>query len=212
MSQLDILLSMIENPTRRRILQELVREPHYPLQLSKELRISQQAVMKHLKTLEDNDLVSCYMEESDLGGPQRKLYVPTMKFTLIVDVGPGYFNAELLDLDLSKGDGRFEAMEDQQSEGVSLGVRRLRALISQINKELGELQMRRGELVELKERAFSDARRLGEENLDDYQLRRILYEYIHRPDLDLMEIARELALRDEVVRESIKRILGEEER
>jgi ArsR family transcriptional regulator len=212
MSQLDILLSMIENPTRRRILQELVREPHYPLQLSKELRISQQAVMKHLKTLEDNDLVSCYMEESDLGGPQRKLYVPIMKFTLIVDVGPGYFNAELLDLDLSKGDGGFEAMEDQQPEDVSLGVRRLRDLISQIDKELGELQMRRGELVELKERAFGDARRLVEENLDDYQLRRILYEYIHRPDLDLMEIARELALRDEVVRESIKRILGEEER
>ena len=191
-------------------MQELVREPHYPLQLSKELRISQQAVMKHLKTLEDNDLVACYMEESDLGGPQRKRYVPTMKFTLIVDVGPGYFNAELLDLDRSKGDGGFETMEEHQLEDVSVGVSRLRDLISQIDDELGELQIRRGELVELKGGVLSEARGLVEENLDDYQLRRILYEYIHRPDLDIMGIARELTLRDEVVRESIKRILGEE--
>ncbi|NYT11635.1 MAG: helix-turn-helix domain-containing protein [Methanomassiliicoccales archaeon] len=211
MSQLDILLSIIENPTRRRILQELVREPHYPLQLSKELGVSQQAVIKHLKILEENDLVSCYMEESDLGGPQRKRYVPTMKFTLIVDVGPAYFNAELLDVDLSKGDDGNETMDEHQLEDIGLGVSRLRDLISQIDDELGKLQIRRGELVELKERVLSDARRLVEENLDDYQLRRILYEYIHRPSLDLIKIARELALRDEVVRESIKRILGEEE-
>jgi ArsR family transcriptional regulator len=212
MSQLDILLSIIENPTRRRILQELVREPHYPLQLSKELGISQQAVMKHLKILKDNELVSCYMEESDLGGPQRKRYVPTMKFTLIVDVGPAYFNAELLDVDLSKGNDGSETMGEHQLETVGLSVSRLRGLISQIDDELGELQIRRAELVELKERALSDARRLVEENLDDYQLRRILYEYIHRPEFDLIRIARELTLRDEVVRESIRQILGEEER
>lgn len=192
-------------------MQELVREPHYPLQLSKELGVSQQAVIKHLKILEENDLVSCYMEESDLGGPQRKRYVPTMKFTLIVDVGPAYFNAELLDVDLSKGDDGNETMDEHQLEDIGLGVSRLRDLISQIDDELGKLQIRRGELVELKERVLSDARRLVEENLDDYQLRRILYEYIHRPSLDLIKIARELALRDEVVRESIKRILGEEE-
>jgi ArsR family transcriptional regulator len=211
MSQLDILLSIIENPTRRRILQELVREPHYPLQLSKELGVSQQAVIKHLKILEDNDLVSCYMEESDLGGPQRKRYVPTMKFTLIVDVGPTYFNAELLDVDLSRGNDGNETMDEHQLEDIGLGVSRLRGLISQIDDELGKLQIRRGELVELKERVLSDARRLVEENIDDYQMRRILYEYIHKPSLDLIKIARELALRDEVVSESIKRILGEEE-
>jgi ArsR family transcriptional regulator len=212
MSQLDILLSIIENPTRRRILQELVREPHYPLQLSKELGVSQQAVIKHLKILEDNDLVSCYMEESDLGGPQRKRYVPIMKFTLIVDVGPTYFNAELLDVDLSRGNDGNETMDEHQLEDIGLGVSRLRGLISQIDDELGKLQIRRGELVELKERVLSDARRLVEENLDDYQLRRILYEYIHRPEFDLIRIARELTLRDEVVRESIRQILGEEER
>ena len=57
MMDLDILLSMVENPTRRKILESLVKEPHYPLQLSKELGISQQAVMKNLNMLEKNGMV-----------------------------------------------------------------------------------------------------------------------------------------------------------
>lgn len=210
MSQLDILLSIIENPTRRRILQELVREPHYPLQLSKELRLSQQAVMKHLKVLEDHDLVSCYMEESDLGGPRRKRYVPTMKFTLIVDFGPGYFNAELLDLDHPEDEGYSEGKGGASLEDIGPGAKRLRQLVQQINDELEELQHRRGELVELKERVLGEARRLVEDNLEEYHLRRVIFEYINRPDQSLGQIARELAMRDEVVKETIRKTIGEE--
>ena len=212
MSQLDTLLSIVENPTRRRILQELVREPHYPLQLSKELRISQQAVMKHLKVLEENDLVSCYPEESDLGGPRRKRYVPKMKFTLIVDLGPGYFHAELRDLDHPEGSDDGDHKMTQDLEDLRSGALKLRELIFQIDEELEELQARRANLIGMKEALLSDARTLVEENLEDYQLRRVLYEYIHRPDLTLRQIAKDLALRDDVVRETIKDAIGEEER
>ena len=43
----DESLSILENPTRRSILRHLVKEPHYPLQLSELLDVSQQAVVKH---------------------------------------------------------------------------------------------------------------------------------------------------------------------
>ena len=49
----DESLSILENPTRRSILRHLVKEPHYPLQLSELLDVSQQAVVKHLKVLEE---------------------------------------------------------------------------------------------------------------------------------------------------------------
>jgi len=211
MSQLDLLLSIIENPTRRRILQELVREPHYPLQLSRELRVSQQAIIKHLKVLEDHDLVSCYLEESDLGGPRRKIYVPTMKFTLIVDVGPGYFNAELVDIDRQEDDGPVLISDRLPNDELGPEVRRLRETISQTDRELINLQERRKEMIELKEAALGEARRLVEDNIDDYQLRRVIFEYIHRPDLPLEEIARKLTLRDEVVMDTVRDIVGEEE-
>ena len=49
MYDMDSILAVVENPTRRKILQAVVREPHYPLQLSKELGISQQAEAPEVK-------------------------------------------------------------------------------------------------------------------------------------------------------------------
>ena len=50
-------MNILENSTRRDILKFLVKEPHYPLQLSEMLDVSQQAVMKHLKVLEEAGFV-----------------------------------------------------------------------------------------------------------------------------------------------------------
>jgi hypothetical protein len=90
-------------------------------------------------------------------------------------------------------------------------VKRLRDIISHTDNELEEIQGRRGELIELKDNTLGEARRLVEDSIDDYQLRRVIYEFIHRPDLDLGEIAKELTLRDEVVRDTVRNIIGEEE-
>ena len=60
---LDELMGVLENHTRREILSKLAKETHYPLQLSKELNVSQQAIMKHLKVLEDYDLVESFEEK-----------------------------------------------------------------------------------------------------------------------------------------------------
>ncbi len=185
----------------------MVREPHYSLQLSKELGLSQQAVIKHLRVLEEHDLVTCYPEESDLGGPRRKIYVPTMKFTLIVDVGPGYFNAELVDLVNEDRRERLAMVERIPIAELGSGIKRLRESISQANKELERLQELRNEFIERKEAALGEAQRLVEENIDDYQLRRVIFEYIHRPDLSLSEIAKRLALRDEVVTNTVESIM-----
>ena len=73
MTDLDDLLSMVENPTRRRILEALVAEPRYPLQLSKELGVSQQAVMKNLTLLERHGLVMSH--------PSR-VFLQTSKFPI----------------------------------------------------------------------------------------------------------------------------------
>jgi ArsR family transcriptional regulator len=212
MSQLDTLLSIIENPTRRRILQELVREPHYPLQLSRELRVSQQAIMKHLKVLESHDLVRCYLEESDLGGPSRKIYVPTMKFTLIVDVGPGLFNAQLFDMDKLKSAGAATHKQDEEEDSKKFTERimELRNVIAGVNQELLDLQERRAELIKFKEHTLLQAKQLVEESLEEYQIRRVLYEYIHNPDLSIRQLARALSLRDEVVSQTLKKINEEE--
>ncbi|MDD4222652.1 MAG: helix-turn-helix domain-containing protein, partial [Candidatus Methanomethylophilus sp.] len=90
MNDLDSLLSIIENPTRRKILQAVVREPHYPLQLSKELGISQQAVVKNLNLMEKEGLLVSYRRSSDRG-PERIFYKPSSEFTIIIDMRDNMF-------------------------------------------------------------------------------------------------------------------------
>jgi ArsR family transcriptional regulator len=205
---LDMLLSVIENPTRRRILMALVREPHYPLQLSKELGMSQQAVMKHLKLLEELNLVRCYPEHSDQGGPTRKRYVPTTKFTIIVDFGPGLFDAELVKVAIRDVEREEESAEEGANELVEIGekVNGLREIVAGVDSELEEIQSRRDGLIEVKERALEEAAHLAENQIDDYQVRRVVFEYIKRPELTPEQIAARLDLRDDVVRQTIGKL------
>lgn len=195
---LDALLSVIENPARRRILEALAREPHYPLQLSKELGMSQQAVMKHLKVLESCDLVKSYQEDSDLGGPKRNKYYPTVNFTIVVDVGTNIFHAELTTREHEPPLAAAKEAEEREARAGELRER-----MKEIDRKLVDLQRQREELIEEKESIMDEVTRLTAD-LTDYQARRAMYEFISRPDLEPWEIARHLSLRDEVVMRYIK--------
>ncbi|NLX46788.1 MAG: helix-turn-helix domain-containing protein [Euryarchaeota archaeon] len=192
MNELDVLLSVIENPTRRRILEALVREPHYPLQLSRELGLSQQGIMKHLRMLEDLDLVRSFMEDSDQGGPSRRRYFPTTGFTMVVDIGPGLFNTEVATRPFEE-----QGTERPQADGKRLLD--LRRELGGIDRELRLIKERRAELIADKERVLEEAGRAVESTFQDYHSRKVVYEYILHPHLDAKELARGLGLRDDVV-------------
>jgi predicted transcriptional regulator len=204
MDELDVLLSVIENPTRRRILEALVREPHYPLQLSKELGLSQQGIMKHLKVLEEYRMVRSYDEESDQGGPNRKIYVPITGFNIVVDMGPGLFTAQIVTREM---DGRSCVKEDHPQGGqvmITGRVGEVRDRIKEIDAELRGISRRRAELMRAKEEALDEACGIVESNIDDYHTRRVLYVYMQRPELTPGQIAKELGLRDEMVNDVLE--------
>jgi ArsR family transcriptional regulator len=87
-------LSILENSIRRQILKLLVKEPHYPLQISELINVSQQAVIKHLKVLEKADFVDSQMVASEKGGPPKKMYKVDQSFSIRLDLGPDLFRAE----------------------------------------------------------------------------------------------------------------------
>ncbi|MFA5312259.1 MAG: helix-turn-helix domain-containing protein [Methanomassiliicoccales archaeon] len=209
MDDLDMLLSVIENPTRRKILEALVREPHYPLQLSRELGLSQQGIVKHLKVLEDLNLVRSHSEVSDQGGPSRKIYVPTTGFTIVVDIGPGFFNTELVTRDLEpEEEVEYGTLEDEDREKFKDKVLEVRKEIEAIDEELDELTGRRVELLRSRERSLNEAYNMVESVIDDYQTRRVLYEFMQRPERDAKAIAKALGMRDDQVKGTIKEYAG----
>ena len=90
----DESLSILEHSPRRDILRCLVKEPHYPLQLSEILDVSQQAIVKHLKVLEGAGFVDSESKKSDKGGPPKKVYRVNQSFSIRLDLGPDLFRAE----------------------------------------------------------------------------------------------------------------------
>ena len=69
MEDIDTALTLLQNKLRRQILERLVREPHYPMQLAELLGVSQQAIGKHLRELERGNFVTKMTVASEEGGP-----------------------------------------------------------------------------------------------------------------------------------------------
>lgn len=138
MSSIDELLNAIENQTRREILKRLVEGRRYALQLAKDLRVSQQAIVKHLDVLEKSKIIKkAGMEKSDMGAP-RKLYEVNRSFSIVIDVAPGIFEIREYDLD-DEGDFKFE--DEDFGE-----------ILDRIEREIKEIEKRRIELLKMKER------------------------------------------------------------
>lgn len=215
-SSLDQILAILENPTRRRILEKISRERHYPLQLSKELKISQQAIMKHLKVLEEYRLVKCRTEKSDSGGPVRKCYVTDHQFSLIIDFAPNIFNVEMMPLSRDRKVGReYETLEKERKRLLSVrdSKKRLKEIsqfIREIDEEIEELEARRAHLMGLKDEALEEAHAAVEELSRDYDERRLLYYLLDRADRNLANISERLDLREKVIKDMLRR-LGENE-
>ena len=186
MMDLDVLLSMIENPTRRKILESLVKMPRYPLQLSKELGISQQAVMKNLSVLEKNGMVVSYRESSSIG-PERTVYEPNSEFTLIVDMRSGMFSARMVE---PKGE-----REDVDVDNL----KEMRSKVIDIDNELEQLEKRYSELMREKESIIASV--ISKQ--DGYAQKSLAYEILDAPKKTVEELSKDLNARTDVVKEMI---------
>ncbi len=143
MSEIDELLNAIENQTRREILKRLAEGRQYALQLAKELRVSQQAIIKHLEVLEKSNIIRrAGMEKSEMG-PPRKLYEVKRRFSIMIDVGPGIFNIREYDLD--------DVDEDFDFETSDFGE-----MLERIEREIREIEKRRIALIRMKEKIIRE--------------------------------------------------------
>lgn len=95
----NILLDVLGNETRRRILNLISHEPMYFNQLAREIGTGQQAILRHVKILEDNGLIESYAKKSDLGAPNRKYYKVNSSFNLSISVSKDNFTVRNEDIE-----------------------------------------------------------------------------------------------------------------
>ena len=195
MMDIDMILSMVSNPTRRRILEALVREPCYPLQLSKEIGVSQQAIMKNLDLLEKNGMVVSHQVTSSIG-PMRAMYAPTSEFTLVIDMRNRMFVANVIEED--EGSVQEETLSTEDLESA-------RKDIAAVDREIEALEKERSALVRKREQMISAAMsKLGKDMT--YGHRDLMYQLLNRPDEPAEDVMNGMVLGHEDMQKKLNEI------
>ncbi len=197
--EFDRILQLLQNPTRRRILEVLSREEHYPLQLSRAIDSSQQAVSKHLQTMEEQGMVISRISKSEKGGPPTRTYSLNREFSIHIDIGRCLFHTEVEEPGIKRVDG-YEDLE-RELERIDKGgsLDEVRKLISTINRELDRLTDERLHLLKLKEEMLVKAFNNVLEDFQDYRERSLLYCVLNTGETDPNRLARKLRMREDDV-------------
>ena len=180
---MDSILSIVENPTRRRILAALVREPHYPLQLSHELGVSQQAIMKNLALMEREGILECYRESSRMG-PDRTFYRPTSEFSIVIDMRGNMFEVRMTSSNPKHEIAPAPTEEDRRHLDDT------RARIASIDRQISEFEKQIQQLMGERSSLIDALMRSATETGMDYDHRALLYEMLNRPNWGTDDISR----------------------
>ena len=192
---IDMILSMVSNPTRRRILEALVREPCYPLQLSREIGVSQQAIMKNLDLLEKNGMVVSHQVTSSMG-PMRAMYAPTSEFTLVIDMRNRMFVANIIEEE--EGGVQEETPKTENLDNA-------REEIAQIDREIEALERERSALVRKREQLiYAAMSKLGSDMT--YGHRDLMYQLLNRPSEPAEDVMNDMVLSQEDMRKKLNEI------
>lgn len=202
--EVNKILSLLQNPTRRKILEILAQEEHYPLQISRALNTSQQSVSKHLKTMESQGIVVSRASKSERGGPPTKTYTLNSEFTVRIDLGPSLFETEIEELEDEPVEG-YEELEDKvENKDKEDFLERQRQIVQEIEEEINKLERKRCHLMKLKERTLEQAYKHIYDNFQDYRQRSLLYYIINSGTVDPEKIASDLGAREDEVRSLIE--------
>ena len=202
--EVDELFYLLENPTRRRILQLLSVERLYPLQLSREIDVTQQAVVKHLRILEQHGLVKS-RDEPSTRGPNRRVYKASREVSLHIDIGPSTYKQKAeTDFDISNLSEQNRRVLDAVSESRHMDAKARMDLLSRVSEDL------RNSINEVEDERRSLMALLGELNREitstaqnaecTYEERRLLHHILHNKEYTIESAAAALGLREAEVR------------
>ena len=191
----DESLSILENSTRRDILKCLVKEPHYPLQLSEILDVSQQAIVKHLKVLEGAGFVDSESKKSDKGGPPKKVYRVNQSFSIRLDLGPDLFRAEHRKMPKGGAVKLSGKLPNELGNVIDrIGTRRTlpmvdaMGILSELDSALEKVDEQRDAIIALHQQVMHKVSPSVEEHLESYEERQLAHAMMTHPrrplDLD----------------------------
>ncbi len=214
LEDMDILLDILGNDTRRRILQLLADVPKYFIQLSKDLGVSQQAVLKHLDLLEKHGFVSSYPGESEFAAPKRKYF--ELNRSLMFSVGITKDAVEFFFHDIPQKDAGIQI----QHKGLKALMKEVKQLekerspvsllngsdrvLKKINSELSQMAEIEIALLRMKQKITKLAHEAIRESFDEELQRQVLYATIgEQKEYDVDQLSALLNTREKEVTDAL---------
>jgi ArsR family transcriptional regulator len=215
----DIILDIIGNNTRRKILATLAREPMYFNQLAKEISIGQQAILRHMKSLEDIGLIESYAEKSNLGAPDRKYYRLNSSFSLTICLSEDAFSIEnhkIEEYRHEESDKFYKEYDLLAQEDDGRILNQLQSNLTKIEMEISSLDSRLNDLRALKQLIVSRLHKIAKDNFEEEFERKILHTIAGESPKSIAELANRLNEKQSNVTKTLhrmnKKLYGNEHR
>ena len=166
--------------------------------------MTQQAVVKHLRILEQHGLVKS-RDEPSTRGPNRRVYKASREVSLHIDIGPSTYKQKAeTDFDISNLSEQNRRVLDAVSESRHMDSKARMDLLSRVSEDL------RNSINEVEDERRSLMALLGELNREitstaqnaecTYEERRLLHHILHNKEYTIESAAAALGLREAEVR------------
>jgi ArsR family transcriptional regulator len=207
-SDSDSILDILGNDTRRKILSSLADEPMYFNQLAKEVDIGQQAMLRHLDSLEKAGLIETYSEKSDFGAPNRKYYRLSSAFTLTVSLSEDDFlvsHQKIEDSPNREFKKKSRKLEESASEEIGATVSLLQESLHEVNIEISKMESQLSALRARRQNILRRLHEIGIERFEDDE-RKILYMLVRESPKSFSELSDLLDEKESVLKELLVRM------
>ena len=206
------LLDLLGNDTRRRILESLTNEPKYFIQLSKEIGVSQQAVLKHLFLLENFGLIESFKAKSNLAAPDRKYFQLNRSVYLSIGITG---NSMEIKMENIKGPNKIRSKNNMAIESKEVSIKKDKEItdilkntkhkLELLAKRMQELEDEKIHLLKEKQQILEITHQVIRESLEEDLARRILYSnLISREIIDIEELSEILNTREKEIKIVVK--------
>jgi predicted transcriptional regulator len=208
----ETVVGVLGNPVRRNIIKKLSEGPDYTLRLSNELNINQQLAAKHLKVIQDAELVDVVRQKSALGADKNVFHLNKF-YSLQIDFSPSLYNERLISFNNPhqwiQEDNYMERLEEQvkdiEDEELDVDdVPPLRQIVEVIDAELEGLEKRRARLLYIRNLALGAAQGALEEL--DRRKKQIIQRLVDVGPASIEALSKTLQLQEADVRDIVSEL------
>ncbi|MBM3291681.1 ArsR family transcriptional regulator [Candidatus Bathyarchaeota archaeon] len=208
----ETVVGILGNPVRRSIIKKLSEGPDYTLRLSNELNIAQQLAAKHLKIIQDAELVNVIREKSRFGA-DKNIFQLNKFYSLQIDFSPNLYNERLISFNNPnhwiQQDNYMTKLEDTVTElkNDKLNVddiSPLREVVEIIDEELENLEKRRARLLYIRNLAIGATHGALEEV--NYKKKQIIHYLVDQGPINIESLSKNFEMTEEAAKDLIKEL------